>query len=244
MVGAITTMEHLEKWFRSNNLPYFILAYANGKGENQILKNEGEGAIDNVDEAWELLRDQIEAQTMAGRAMLEVKVFANSKAKYHPIKTNVDMRTPYYGGNYAGVGQLPTTSGVSALDVQKAIQDERTKWELERRVEDLETALSAPSNIIERGLSMLGQYPALAGIVNNLIAGFVSQNNPTLGQQIANTTIAGMPETTESTDPEQVFAQNINEAAKMLNTDPLTLSIKINNFVKANQDLAQSMLSQ
>ena len=104
MTGSITNIEQLEKWFRAGNLPFFSLKYA-GTGDKTIFRNE---VWEDMEDAWEQLRNQVEAQASAGRAMLEILVYKKGSAN-HPLRTNVDIRPGYYPAQagISGPGMYP-----------------------------------------------------------------------------------------------------------------------------------------
>ena len=243
-------MEDLEKWFKANAYPQFILAYANGKGENQILKNEGDGAISDIEEAWEMLRDMIEAQVRSGRAILEVKVFPKG-GKYHPLRTQIDMSAggnPYLPASVAGIGNLPNV-GISEAKLAEALAVEREKWEMERRIEDLEARINAPSNWMERALQIIGENPPLATMVQTVISGVMKM--PGVASVMNGTPAAATgtqapadDEEMENTDPNVVFSTNIYQAAQTLGVSPEIMAVKLNRLVQQNPELAYTMLHQ
>lgn len=230
MQGAITNIESLEKWFKSNNLPYFSLKYA-GQGEKIIFRNE---VWDDITEAWEHLRDQVQAQADGGRAMLELLVYNKGKAN-HPLRTNLDIR-PTAMTPVAGIGSTPGVYGGMESYISQRIELEM----LRRDNEELQAQINNPINSWERILDRVAQSPQLAGIAQVLIAGLFSKGQaPVMAQSIAGT--PGSAPGTDADDESDGY-EHLEAAAEKLGTDPATLAKKVNELVNQNPDLAKSLL--
>lgn len=235
MTGSITTIEQLEKWFRAANLPFFSIRYA-GQGEKIVFRNE---VWEDMEDAWEQLKNQVEAQASAGRAMLEILVFSKGKAN-HPLRTNVDIRPGYQpataapgiaGHPWAGIGNV--TDYVNT-QVKLAM--------LERDNEDLRAQIGSPMNAFERVLERVAESPHLAGIAQNLLAGlFKAPMQPMQAVPVTGVPPEAQP-TQEGDDyPEQMFV-DLESAAGVLGTTPEALAAKVAMLVKQNPELAKTFL--
>jgi hypothetical protein len=204
-----------------------------------------------MNESWEELRRQVEAQGRAGRAMLEVITYQEGKANSASLRTNIDIRPEFFyaqgvTGAYnqqAGVGNLP--SGYIAGDeLEKRIESEREKWELRRDLDDLKAQIGAPSNMVEKAFTMLGEYPQLAALANNLLVGILGKNNPAIAQSMQ--AINGHPtadDAPDTDDPNAVLSHHLHAAANRLGTDPVQLVVRLNQLVQNNPAIAQQLLS-
>lgn len=220
MQGSITNIENIEKWFKANGLPYFSLKYA-GQGEKIIFRNE---VWDDVSEAWEHLRDQVQAQADGGRAMLELLVYNKGKAN-HPLRTNIDIRGA--STQLAGIGSIPGVYGGMENYIAQRIELEMLK----RDNEELQAALENPVNVWERILDKVSQSPQLSGIAQVLISGLLARTQA----PVSASAIAGVPETRGG-------LESLEDAARTLGTDPETLARKVNELVHQNPDLAKQLL--
>ena len=93
MQGAISTLEAVERWFLSNESPYYTLSYystASPTGQGQVIgRNTKEGDVGN---AWLRLRSLIMDQTGFGRAQLHVIVYDTPGSANTPkARTNIDI---------------------------------------------------------------------------------------------------------------------------------------------------------
>lgn len=237
MTGSITNIEQLEKWFRAGNLPFFSLKYA-GTGDKTIFRNE---VWEEMEDAWEQLRNQVEAQASAGRAMLEILVYKKGSAN-HPLRTNVDIRPGYYPSQpgIAGPGMYPQM-GIG--NVQDYVSKEVRIAMLERDNEDLKAALNNPANTWERILDKISESPHLAGIAQMFVGGILSR----FGQGAPVTMpVNGMPPTIpqEGEEYPDAMFEDLEAAAGMLGTSPEAVAAKLAQLVKQNPELAKTLLSQ
>lgn len=234
MTGSITNIEQLERWFRSANLPFFTLKYS-GTGDKIIFRNE---TWEDLEDAWEQLRNQVEAQASAGRAMLEILVYKKGGAN-HPMRTNVDIRPGYYPAT-AGIsgpvypGQMP---GIGT--VQEYVAQQVKIAMLERDNRDLQDAVNNPANTWERVLDRIAESPQLAGIAQIFVSGLVSRFAPAAPVSVA-VPVNGVPGDPEAY-PDAMY-DNLEEAAQILGTSPEAIAAKVAYLVKQNPDIAKTLL--
>ena len=236
MTGSITNIEQLEKWFRAGNLPFFSLKYA-GTGDKTIFRNE---VWEDMEDAWEQLRNQVEAQASAGRAMLEILVYKKGSAN-HPLRTNVDIRPGYYPAQagISGPGMYPQM-GIG--NVQEYVTKEVRIAMLERDNEDLRNEINNPANTWERILDKVSESPNLAGIAQTFIALLASKFGAATPMM---TPVNGTPLVAQEGEeyPDAMF-ENLETAAGLLGSSPEAVAAKLAQLVKQNPELAKTLLSQ
>lgn len=234
MTGSITNIEQLERWFKSANLPFFTLKYA-GTGDKVIFRNE---AWEDMEEAWEQLRNQVEAQASAGRAMLEILVYKKGGAN-HPLRTNLDLRPGYYPAQQgiAGPGYVGAFPGIGS--VQDYVQQQVKIAMLERDNADLQAELSNPANTWERVLDKIAESPHLAGIAQMFVHGVMSRFAPAAAPVMA-APVNGVP-AQEEAYPDDMY-NNLEEAANILDTTPEAIAAKVAQLVKQNPETAKMLL--
>lgn len=249
MTGSITNIDDLKNWFHGVGYPYFTLSYQ-GTGSKVIFRNT---TISDMNESWEELRRQVEAQGRAGRAMLEVITYKEDRANAGSLRTNIDIRPEFFYAHGQGPYQQPT-AGVNSLpigyvpldEVERRIEAEHEKWELRRDLDDLKAQIGAPTNMVEKAFTMLGEYPQLAALANNLLVGLMGKNNPAIAQSMQ--AINGHPAADHDNDdqaegdPNAILSQHLYAAANRLGTDPVNLVVALNRLVQANPDVAKTLL--
>lgn len=235
MIGAITSIEHLERWFKGNGEPYFTLKYA-GPGERVIFRNDG--AIEDIETAWDELRHQVEMQGASGRAMLEVLAYKKGRNN-HALRTNVDIRAVTTNAQMAGINGMPgsMSSMVDYVDMKVELAM------LKRDNEELEFRLMEPANTWERIIDKVSESPHLAGIAQMLIANLTKTGNAS--QQIAQQPKPDVEQPQHANgNPNHQFEQNILDTSRMLEMDHVTLSAKLKRLVETNPDLAKQILNE
>lgn len=244
MIGAITNIDALKRWFDSNGKPYFTLRYEGANNERIIMRND---AVEDMEKAWQLLEDQVAAQAEVGRARLVVLVYEKGKNN-NAVYTNVDIRPGFSpaSGAAAGIGTLPAGMG----GIEGYIDNRIRIAKLEMENDQLKDALSSPANTFERITEVVSGIPGVADVLKILVAGLVGKVNPAAMPAIQ-AVLNGTPDATgaadgdaghDDTDPQQQFADNINDVAATLGVDALTLSAKLRNLVKANPEAAKQLM--
>jgi len=248
MLGAINNLDALREWFKSNGKPYFTLRYdTGGNADRIIMRNDN---IGDMEEAWELLQSQVISQTGAGRCRLVVFVYEKGKHN-NAVYTNIDMTPGLAAGNAsAGIAGLPSGIGNIGEYIDTKVQLAKLEWENEQ----LKDQLSAPVNTFERTWETIAGMPGMAEVFKILAAGVVSRINPAAMPQIQRilngTPDAAGAETDDEhgqeppggMDPQTRFANNINDTAQRLGTDPYTLAAKLRELVTNNPEMAKTIL--
>ena len=253
MTGAITDIQSLERWFKTNDRPFWSVSYA-GPNPRVIARND---KTTDVNQAWDNLEAIIKMQTEAGRAVLEVLQYGSDKgAQGHALRTNVDIRDPF--GGYAS-NRMPAPAqgiagyGVQSIgDIKEMIDTEVALALLERENEELKAAINAPSNMLERVIEKVAESPHLSAAVAQLIAGLFNRG----GTPVAVNGVTPPPpppaappvhhvdtDDDDLTEEDRLFWDNINSAAQTLGVDVLTLAVKLNNLVQQNPAMAKSLIA-
>jgi len=95
--------------------------------------------------AGEMLETQVLAQSEYGRAQMHLIVYKKEKGANNPeARTNIDMLPMQEQRQFAGIGAIGGVGFVEEAKVNALIDQAREKWELEKRLEDLEAQVNNP----------------------------------------------------------------------------------------------------
>jgi hypothetical protein len=150
--GVITTLEGLEKWFRYNATSEWQLYSGHMDRLNPgklIVKQENEDLP--IDDSWELLRDHLEIQSSQGGQFTVFQPTSHNRGPKSKVTLNGHLMPG--SGSFRGgssLNGLPSLGYVTKEDMEERIRSEREKWELERRVDDLEEMQRSRASIGER----------------------------------------------------------------------------------------------
>ena len=235
MQGAIRNIATLKKWFLSNGVPFFTLSYA-GQANQIIQRNT---AIEELDQAWELLETNVLGQAEYGRATMSLIVYNKGSGANNPIgRTNIDILpiNQQNGNQVAGIGQLPA-GYMDKSEVQKLIDDAKEKWELEKRLEDLEIQISNPADVTEKwiqGIERIGASPLGQVIMMKLLGGPLPTIQPA--------PINGAPAPAD--EGGDTFEDDIEATAQILGVDDTVLARQLRRLVESNPEMAKQILQQ
>lgn len=238
MSGAIRNTESLKRWFYGVGAPFFTLFYSGTSTNQVIIRNT---TVDEMDAAWELLEGQVKIQAEYGRALLHVIVYKKAGTANNPDgRTNIDIQPFAETKQMAGIGSL-SAGYLDESKVAGLIAEAKEKWELERRLDDMEAQLNNPNDWTDKLISglerisgtQLGQILAVKFLGVPLPAGMV----------------AGTPPGAQAPPDEQglandSFDEDISKSAEILGVDDTTLARKLRQLVEANPELAKSILQQ
>lgn len=240
----ITNIQSLRSWFLDQKRPYWSLNN-NGVGRGLIARNE---SIEDVDTAWTLLETNVLAQAEGGIA--NVKIFVTDKPKHnHGMETEARILPAYslQTAGQPGIGNLPANY-MDESKIQGMIADAKEKWELERRIDEMEAALSAPSGWVDKlmeGVERIGSTP-----LGQMLAARLMGVPPTAMANVAAApgvpfTGAAAPSTEGDDDGEEYgekFYDDMEATAATLGVTPELLAEKLAALVTSNPDLAKSFL--
>jgi len=151
--GYIKTLEDLKDWFMQAGDPRWSLYRGHIE---KLLSTHTLGKQDDqetgMEDSWELQRRMIEMNSAdGGDFTVYVKNNASNRGWSVYYRADGPAKQPGIGNlpaQYAQMGYVPETK------VQEEIAREREKWELERRLEDMEGALEAKQSM---GEAFIGQ---------------------------------------------------------------------------------------
>lgn len=172
-ITALTSIEALKSWFYSLKRCYFTIYRGyEAKNNNVLYRNED---IEDVDGAWEMMQQVIEAHSEAGGAF---QIFvADKKAgnwgmttRLRLVPTNPDLAAQINGirpqAPYGG-----QTQGMWGLygNPREMLEAEATRrqeaYELKREVEDLRSAQEARIGHLDRFFENLVERPEIYQII-------------------------------------------------------------------------------
>lgn len=251
MIGAISNLDALKRWFLDNGKPFFTLRYDSGSGngnqDKMIYKNV---VIEDMQQAWERLQSHVADQAEAGRAKLALIVYDKGKEN-NPIYTAIDIRPGYQSGQQSmqpAISGLPPGIG----SINELVEQKVTLALLQKENADLKEQLSAPVNNWERSLETISGIPGMADVLKIAVAGLVAKFAPQ-SMPVVQGILNGTPDAVgegaadsdlSDTDPQTRFASNIQDVSNMLQVDPLFISEKLKILVRTNPDLAKQLLQQ
>lgn len=258
---TITTFENLQQWFSAQNKAGETASHWNlygtkfGETEKRVAFNS---SIDDKQQSFDYLVQNIRALNNPDGAVFRLQVFPKGKQNnptgtvYIQVyeKTAPASSVPGLSASPAAIAGMPAGLGSVQDYIAEKIETEKLKW----RLEQLEEQAAAPNNTFERVIETIGAIPGIDKALQALIVGLVTKYNPAsipAVQSAMNGTPAPVPEPEGEAaeddslqdDPQTIFAHNINSAAQRLNTDPLTLSAKLNELITQNPDLAKQLLN-
>ena len=238
----IANLASLRTWFLDQNKPYFTLSQ-NGVNRSIVARNE---TVSDIDQAWTLLETNILAQAEGGVA--NVKVFVTDKPKHnHGFETDARI-LPQYAPNapgVAGIGSLPA-GYVDEAKVGAMLSDAEARWEMKRKIADLEAQLAEPSDWTEKlvtGIERISGTPLGQVLMAKLLG--VPAAQP-MAAGMGTPAMHGTPVAPAAGDDEDEydneFYHNIEDTAALLGVDERTLAKRLAGLVKQNPDLAKSLL--
>ncbi len=174
MQGAISSIQAVERWFRSNEAPFYTISYystSSPTGQGMVISRNIKEA--DMDAAWNRLQSLILDQTGFGRAQLNLIVYDKPTGYNTPSgRTNIDITTaPQAGSNGPSIGMLP--AGYVDESKIQAILDERERlWTLKRENEELKSALENPGDFWAKGAEFferIGSTPLGAVLIAKIM---------------------------------------------------------------------------
>lgn len=230
MQGGITNIQALKTWFYTTGKPFFTLRYYKpGAAGEVVARNKNE---DDLTKAWELLEANVLGQAANTRALLQVFVYDQGKENNYTALTNVDMQPGGVQTAVAGIGSLPGMYGHHG-SFEAALKAEREKWEMEKRIDDLEAALEAPKDWGEQ-ITGIFERISTTPVGNVLIARIMG---------VPMTPQAAAPIAGPVGDAEDTFEEDLNVTTEALGVSDTELMAKLRRLVEAQPDMAKQILN-
>jgi len=256
---TITSFESLQKWFYGQQRnDDEVAAHWNlygtrfGETEKRVSFNT---TINDKDGSFSYLAETIRQLNNPDGSTFRIQVFPKGKPNNPTGNVYVQI---FEKSSAANSVMAPTSASGAAISglppgvgsIQEYVNKEVEMAMLKKEVQDLKDALSQPNNGWERAVETISGIPGIDKALQALVAGLVTKFNPGAAPAVQ-AAMAGTPSVAyhgehdedDSDDPQTVFAENINAAANMLHTDPLTLSKKINALVQSNPEVAKQLLN-
>ncbi len=228
IAGAITNLENLKVWFMEGKFPFWTLYRGNpvtkATNEATVARNPD---IDDMEESWTMLEKLLSS--------FENGVFTvYAKPKYDG---NLGNKTLFTTGivlednpGISGVGIKGLSPYIGSID--QILEKEKKTWELERKVEDLETAMIGKQSIGDRIFGLLEAN--MEPIINNLLPMLLQKLSPQPG------TIGGPVK-----QPISSSENNVEDALARIavHFDLEDVLPKLATWIEKNPDMARNLLN-
>lgn len=230
--NAITNLEDLRKWFESKKTPFYTLYTGRGVSQNMVLHRQRNELSE--EEAWMEIEHFVTISSYGGGVFTLVTREDKNKENILNGKTLIAINQP--GMQNAGIAGINSPQ-IGQDAINKAVNDARQQWELEKRVEELEHSLDQSQNStfwdrIGNRLAENEQLPQLceALLMRFLVPSGQQQPSPSAG-------VHGIPGQKAS----------LEESMQKLSTvfaDPEELIHRISNWVEQHPEFAKQIFEE
>lgn len=247
---TLTRYEDLQQWFLNNQsdtdegtdktASHWTL-YGGNYGEREVRLTSNT-RINKPSESLAYLVQTIRSMNHPDGSKFRIQIYKPGANNNYTAQTYVQIfegqQNAAATGQMAGVGSLP---GAPAM-TEQYIQERIDLAMLKRENEELKAQMNGPVSGWERFLGMLNENEQLNGAIAGLLMGLAQKNG--IPAQLAPAPVNGHPSSDEETDedPQTVFVNNIQNAAATLQTDPVTLSKRLNKLIQQNPEVAKQLL--
>jgi len=241
---TITSYNDLREWFFGNNrkgkpAPYWTL-YGQAYGKNDTISARNH-SIDEVEQAYTDLEDSIRRQNHPEGQRFRV-LQSDVPGGNNPVaQVFVQVSSTGVQNNVAGIGSLPGSGFgyMTEADFSRRMAEEKTRWDLEQKVKQLEDRINAPEEAdpVEKTVAVierLANTAAGAAIISKLTGIPASE----LMQGIHGT--AAPDEEIPADD--QTFYDNIQQSAELLGTSPHVLADRMKKLIQKDPETAKLLL--
>lgn len=242
-MAQITDLQSLKNWFVEQKKPYWTLYNNSNISRSIIARNE---SIEDMDASWNTLRGNIESVSRGGPA--NIRVFVTEKAKHNSgfevearifsgmPGMNMDMNMP----GMPGIAGMHPEGMVDESRVAGMIAEAKKRWELEARIAQLEAEQEPQPDFWSRAteaIERIGSTP-LGAVLMQKLMGVPNPVPP------ANMAMNGIPDQGGEDEDEytEAFYNHIEDAADTLGVKPDFLAAKLATLVKANPEMAKTLL--
>lgn len=179
----ISSVEDLKVWFMAHKRPEWSLMHGFQDGvqqRGQIYRNQDEGIT--MEESWDLLEQMIRINTSQGARFTVFVPNNDAGNRGHVVKLQIGEAPSPFGSPYAtGIAGYGAPGMISKAEVAELIEEKRQVWELQKRIEDLETrpALNGLGDVLKEKLLESDFTPVIAGIMemfNTLVRSMTNKN--------------------------------------------------------------------
>lgn len=242
---AITKLDDLQTWWEADqDRPYWVLyrGTRGGKGADIIQRND---VIDDIAESWDTLATAITINSHQG-GEFTINRADKPRANYGNKAVVVLSQAPSQA-SIAGYPGMPFIGGGNDIQsyIAGEIEKEREKWDLAKKVEDLEAAINAgqEGGPIERFLNKLMESPKIDGILDVVLSKVLA---PGQAPQASHVAVSGAPGAQASEqfmyDTERVAGALERIRAHFPNIHE-TLD-QLADFIERNPEMAKNLFKQ
>lgn len=242
---AMTSMESIRTWWEADSeRPYFSL-YRGTRGTKPsdiIIRND---TLDDLDAAWEMLEQMLTINSGEGG---EFTILRTDKPKSnYGMKGVVVLSQVPATPAIAGIPGMPFIGAGQSIQafIAGEIEKEREKWDLAKKVEDLEAAINAgqEGGPIERFLNRLLDSPKIDGILDVVLSKVLTPANTPQPSHVA---VSGAPGAAASGqfqyDTERIAASL--ERIRAHFPDIHGTLDRLADFIDRNPEMARSLFNQ
>lgn len=247
---TITSFQDLREWFkfgfekgantkeegRETSSPYWTLYSVGLGGKDTVLAFNDR--LTSMDESLTALVENI--RRMNNPQGSTFRIFQTYRPRFN--YATQEARVQIFENNLAGMGGTAAIGTLPAgyMDESKIAEirrQDREKWEMEKRLEDLEAQIKAPRNSMENALEMverIGKTPVgimILSKMSGLPIGEVMKSISGLGDQDSDT----------SPLPDGDFDSNIEKTSQILGVTDEQLAARLRQFAEMNPDLARQI---
>lgn len=255
---TVTNFNDLRDWFkfgfekgvktseegRETTSPYWTLYAVGMGGADKVLAFNDR--LTGMDESYKALADSIRIMNNPAGSMFRVFQTYRPRANNptQEVRVQIFENNTVTANPQPGIGSLPV-GYVEESKIQSLMAAEREKWELNKRLEDLEAQLAAPkdwSDSFISGLERIGQTQMGALILPMLAAKIMGVQIPELPKSVNGTQTTD----SEAGPDEEDLEQELDELEQMAKANGMTLKdflAKTVNLAKAQPGVV-SMLAQ
>lgn len=241
---AMTSMEAIRTWWEADReRPYFTLyrgARAT-KASDIIVRND---TIEDLEPAWDMLEQMLTINSSEGG---EFTVLRTDKPKSNfGMKGVVVLNHAHATPSVAGIPGMPFIGAGQNIQsfIAGEIEKEREKWDLAKKVEDLEAAINAgqEGGPIERFLNRLLDSPKIDGILDVVLSKVFA---PPSGAQPSHVAVSGAPGA--AADQFQYDTERVAAALERIRAhfpDIHGTMDRLADFIDRNPEMAKSLFNQ
>lgn len=241
---ALTSIEAVRTWWEADDeRPYFVLfrGSRSPKPVDIIVRND---SIENAADAWDYLEQMLTINSGEGG---DFTILRTDKPKSNYGHRAVVVLNP--SPQAAVSGLMPGMPFIGAgQNIQSyiagEIEKEREKWDLAKKVEDLEAAINAgqEGGPIERFLNRLLESPKIDGILDVVLSKVLT---PAQAHQPSHVAVSGAPGV-----PGDHFQYDTDRVAQALERirahfpDIHGTLERLADFIDRNPEMAKSLFNQ
>lgn len=208
--GYISSLEDLKAWFEHAGETRWNLyrGFKDRMANAWVLARQEQDDMP-LEESWALLQNMIKISSKEGGQ------FTIYLPKKNGWVTRVNLVNPV---GDASLGALPSpymAGMVTKDEIQKEIEREREKWELQRRLEDMEAALAGHQSTADKVIGFIKENIDLNPILKMVTGAMVTKGNPELAKQMQ-VSIQGNPESDDQA-AQQGYEYDGNRVVHTLN---------------------------